>query len=100
MDVSNSRNIYPHGVEFARKLLLNLPLLWSHKWPPVAWQLEKFPGRGKADGADHYMLAWLGYAEHWERFSCRELVQNWFDACVERSGGKRDGVDVVRTRVE
>ena len=22
-----------------------------------------------------------GYAEHWDRFSCRELVQNWCDAC-------------------
>ena len=59
-------------MKFARKLLLNLPLRWSHKWPPVAWQLEKFPGRGKADGATRYMLDWFGYAEHWEA-----LVAAW-----------------------
>jgi hypothetical protein len=56
-----------------------------------------------------------GYAEHWERYSCRELVQvsvsprvrfrfmlikciffqNWFDACVEQCGGERHMVEVV-----
>uniref|UniRef100_A0A7S2W1H5 U-box domain-containing protein n=1 Tax=Rhizochromulina marina TaxID=1034831 RepID=A0A7S2W1H5_9STRA len=36
-----------------------------------------------------------GYAEHWERYSCRELVQNWFDACVERCECDRHQVEVM-----